>query len=389
MRFEIVIIGGGPAGAIAALKARENRSVLLIEKRFLLDPDRCLEHEKCCGGLLDDAAQKALAHLGIALTGEVMEEPAVFGVKAVDFESRIERFYQRNYRNINRPLFDAMLLQKAAQRPNVTVWSGSRLIGIREESGSVTAIVQKDGEKVEVETDCLVGADGGNSFVRHYLQKGRKRFTDTREYVSIQEWHEVEQPLSYYMALFDKKVTDFYGWVIPKGNQILIGAAMPLKDRSLKRVLSKSGSSKDGNSKDERILERFEIFKRDLRIKGFDLSHPQKRLGATILRPRAFGSVTPGRDKIFLVGEAASLISPSSSEGISFALRSGEALAKADFERKAYEKRLLPLKLSIFLKSLKAPLMYNPLLRRIIFTTKLTSFEIEESCKTYRKERWE
>ncbi len=395
MRFEIVIIGGGPAGATLALKAPENRSVLLIEKRFLLDPDRVLEKEKCCGGMLDPSAQKTLAHLGFGIPKEVMQDPEVFGVKAVDFESRMERFYQRNYLNINRPLFDAMLLQKAAKRPNVTVWTGARLTGIREENDKVILVVRKDQDTVEIETDCLVGADGGNSFVRHYLKEkyGRLTFREARRYISIQEWYEQEEPLPYYMALFDRRVTDFYGWIIPKGRQILVGAAIP--DTARKKhtrprtdALSKD-VSEDTLLQDKNALERFEIFKQDLMIKGFDLSDPKKRLGATILRPRGIGSVNTGRGRIFLVGEAASLISPSSSEGISFALRSGEALAKADFNRKAYERRLFKLKLTIFVKSLKAPLMYHPLLRRIIFKTKLTSFEIDETLKSYRKERWE
>lgn len=90
-----------------------------------------------------------------------------------------------------------------------------------------------------------------------------------------------------------------------------------------------------------------------------------------------------------MVGEAAGLISPSSSEGISFALRSGELLAKAGFEQKAYEKSLWKLRLSIFLKSLKAPLMYTPWLRKMIFLSRLTHVEMTESIKTYQKERWE
>ena len=107
------------------------------------------------------------------------------------------------------------------------------------------------------------------------------------------------------------------------------------------------------------------------------------------MRPRAFGSVQTGRNRIFLIGEAAGLISPSSSEGISFALRSGEALAKAmkgfsikegkeslaiaALIRRRYEDRIMPLELSIMLKSAKAIPMYNRFLRGFIFMTGLTA----------------
>ena len=91
-----------------------------------------------------------------------------------------------------------------------------------------------------------------------------------------------------------------------------------------------------------------------------------------------------GRSRIFLVGEAAGLISPSSAEGLSFALRSGEKLAEA-FEgklpfviRSKYEKELLSLKLSIALKSLKSPIMYGKTLRGLVFRSKALSMKVNK-----------
>ena len=148
------------------------------------------------------------------------------------------------------------------------------------------------------------------------------------------------KPLPYYVATFHEAVTDFYSWVIPEGDQMIIGSAIP------------AGPD---------VQRRFDQFKVDLASKGFDVSTPLKRRGAIILRPRFWGSVTGGSGRIFLVGEAAGLISPSSCEGISFALRSGAGLAGAlswqasgvAVSRMRYEKALLPLKMSIALKSLK------------------------------------
>ena len=50
---------------------------------------------------------------------------------------------------------------------------------------------------------------------------------------------------------------------------------------------------------------------------------------AMILRPDSLSEICLGSDNILLVGEAAGLISPSSAEGISYALRSGKLAAQA------------------------------------------------------------
>ena len=92
-----------------------------------------------------------------------------------------------------------------------------------------------------------------------------------------------------------------------------------------------------------------------------------------IVRPAApsdivFGS---GAGSIALVGEAAGLISPSSAEGISYALRSGRSLAHAlepglagAVER--YRRDALPLKLDVMGRMIKSSAIYGPATRRLV-----------------------
>jgi len=42
----------------------------------------------------------------------------------------------------------------------------------------------------------------------------------------VQEWFEARRAEPCYTALFDPRVTDFYGWVIPKGDRLVVGAAV-------------------------------------------------------------------------------------------------------------------------------------------------------------------
>ena len=367
-QFDVIIVGGGPAASILAWRMPQDKQVLIVDRRFLLTPERLYEREKCCGGMLDETAQKALAKLGIPVPHEVLVGPQVYAIRAIDLDNQMERYYQKQYVNIDRAKFDSYLLGLAAARPNVTVWQGSFASDIEEEKNSVSVMVRReDGSKERVGASYLVGADGGGSMVRSYLAKEWKGTAAEKNapkvYASIQEWHRMPEPLPYYVSTFNESVTDFYSWIIPEGEYMIIGSAIP---------------------QGEDVRRRFNLFKADLASKGFDVTKPVKERGAVILRPKFWGSVQSGRGRIFLVGEAAGLISPSSSEGISFALRSGEKLADS-FDgklpvliRSKYEKELMSLKISIALKSLKSPIMYGKTLRGLVFRTKALSMKVNK-----------
>lgn len=420
MRYDVIIVGAGPAGAVLAWKLPQSMKVLVVDSRPLLDESRIHAEDKCCGGMLDHASQKALARLGLGLPKRVQMAPQIFTVRAIDFDSHTERYYQRNYLNIDRAEFDRWLLSLAEKRPNVTIRTEEKAIILKEEKDTVFLTTRKGQEQFTYEGRFLAGADGAASFVRHYLtRKYRLKRKEPRVYASIQEWHPVKTPPPYYGAMFDRKVTDYYSWIIPKtigkgeklapGGYILLGSAIPAEKLTERNAGKNAGKideknpGKPAGKKNASVGERFEQLRKDMLSKGFEVSSPAKRQGALILRPRMFGSVFDGMGQVFLCGEAAGLISPSSSEGISFALSSAEALADsfakacavssdscADAKalaagtRREYQKRILPLKLSIALKTLKSPVMYQPLPRRMVFLTRALSMKVRRNT-----EKWE
>ncbi|MFQ9799506.1 MAG: hypothetical protein ACLR23_11935 [Clostridia bacterium] len=97
-----------------------------------------------------------------------------------------------------------------------------------------------------------------------------------------------------------------------------------------------------------------------------------------------FGSVDTGGGRVFLTGEAAGLISPCSAEGISYALNSALALvhtfmsAEEEALQRMYYQKTSALRLSIFLKSFKSPIMYSPIPRGLVFRSRLLSMPVEE-----------
>ena len=82
------------------------------------------------------------------------------------------------------------------------------------------------------------------------------------------------------------------------------------------------------------------------------------------------------------MGEAAGFISPSSFEGISSALKSGEALAEALISQgdeaqiaRAYGRKTLKLRMKLMLKTKKRWFMYTPWVRRIILKSGVGSIK--------------
>jgi geranylgeranyl reductase len=199
-----------------------------------------------------------------------------------------------------------------------------------------------------------VGAGGANSRVRHLLCPQRPY---PLRYIAIQEWVEKDHNLPYFTSLFDREITDYYGWTIPKANHLLIGAALhpgPTASR------------------------KFDLLKERLRCCGFEFGRTLRREGAYIVRPTRLADVVTGSNRIALIGEAAGAISPSSAEGFSYAFRSALALARAlrtapdGFERR-YRHELQALRANLFLKSWKSRVVFNPTLRKAVMRSGLHS----------------
>lgn len=349
--YDIAIIGAGPSGATLARYLDKKYRVIIIDKK---SKDISDIKEKCCGGLLAPDAQKMLVKLNLGVPKNVLEGPQIFSVKTLDYNNNITRHYQRYYININRAKFDRWLLSLVCDNVDVLYNTSYKSHEIENDLICIKVISNK--KEIIVKSKILVGADGAISKVRENTFNTK----NADKYVAIQKWYETDQKMPYYISIFDKQVTDFYSWVIKKDNNLIIGTAIKENDNA---------------------NERFEILVNKLKADKYDIGKVIKKEGTIINRTRKLNQISLVKGKIALVGEAASLISPSSAEGISYALKSGYYLAKAinnsmDFKNQ-YLKSIRKIKVNIFLKNLKIPFMYNDLLRKIIMKLKIMSLKIE------------
>ena len=354
--YDIGIIGAGPAGATLARLLAEKYRILLLDRG----------QQKCCGGILALKSQTALAQFGLTLPEQVLVDPQPSAVTIMDWDNHLTRRYPRQYVNIDRAAFDRWLLSLVPQTVDVrnnAVYKNSE----RHREGLTLHFMEND-ESKSAQVRWLVGADGAFSTVR------REFFPNApmpKRYIAAQHWFKRDavsvarnfkfDPWKDYTGIFDSTLTDFYMWMIPKNQQLILGGAFPM-------------AAKLGETN---VLSAIQAVREKLRAHGLHLEPPFKREAGQILRPLRQSSLCFGDDRVILIGEASGLISPSSAEGISGAFASAFHLAEAfqgrNFNPSLYRRLLHKRLWSIWSRRFRIPPMFNPLLRKYVMLSGVTA----------------
>ena len=204
---------------------------------------------------------------------------------------------------------------------------------------------------------CLVGADGANSIVR-------KSFFSKMpsQYVSIQQWFDPgSRSFPAYACIFDPSTSDSCSWLILKEDGLVFGGAFPKED----------------------CRERFEQQKRNLERKlRLQLGTPKRTEACLLSSPRHLSDFRLAKENVFLIGEAAGLISSSSFEGISSAMLSGKYLADAFSAggsvasvRRRYRSASRALERKLYFKTKKRFVLCSPFLRKLILLSGIKSIK--------------
>lgn len=343
--YDIAILGLGPAGATLAR--------LLDPAFFVLALDRKKQNGgfcKPCGGLLAPDAQKAMARLSLSLPTRILVEPQIFSVRTFDIAAGLRRDYQRCYLNMDRHAFDLWLMSLIPDR--VDVRTGATCLHLERCREGYRLFWREDGEERQATASRLVGADGAFSLVRRVLFP----HTRIRVYTAIQQWFADRHPHPFLSCLFDAGITDCYAWGLTKGDSFIFGGAFSPRH----------------------ARKAFELLKQRAEQYGFLLKQPIRTEACAVLRPSGPGELLCGGDGVFLVGEAAGFVSPSSLEGISYALESAEALAAAfntgqTDPGRIYFRNTLPLRFRLLEKMVKTPFIFYPSLRRLVMASGIGS----------------
>ncbi|MBR4062404.1 MAG: FAD-binding protein [Clostridia bacterium] len=349
--YDIAVIGGGPAGATFAREIARS----CPEKRIVLIDEKPRTGSKVCGGLLAPDAQKVLAQFDLDLPKSILADPQIFDVKTIDLATGITRNYQRHYLNMDRAAFDEWLLSLIPE--NVDVIRGRCHSLTDQATGKVRVEVDENGEKAEFHADIIVGADGGSSIVRRtYFDSPSKL------YISIQEHFKDDGgDMPSYSCIYDPETSDSCSWTIRKDGYVIFGGAFDIK------------SGREAYFKQKARVEEF---------LGHSFGEAVKIEACLLTSPRKTRDFISGKGHVFLIGEAAGLISASSFEGISSAFLSGKYLSDAfasendpDKVLKYYKRKTAKLRLKLLFKIPKMKILCSPLLRKMIMKSGICSIE--------------
>ncbi len=288
-RYDVIVIGGGPAGAGASCElADAGAKVLVIEKAKYPRP-------KLCAGCISKRSIDLFPAFNIKNT----IKGGILGFRG---EAFVEKKKDECAVIVDREEFDYSLISKAQEK-------GANLL---EETTvkdiELTPTVRKViTDKGVFEADYVIGADGYHSITRKSIackDTSRKFFIAMEVKVPKEDLKDFPED----EVLIDIGVVKRgYGWYFPQGEFVNVGIATAEK---------------------EDLLNIFKNYAKNHKLFPIDLSKYRIKSWFIPFTSKA-QDLRLGRDRVFLTGDAGAIVDPLLGEGIRYAYLSGSLSARA------------------------------------------------------------
>ena len=300
--YDVVVVGGGPAGATAAQTlAQKGKHVLLLDKRGRIKP---------CGGaipprLIKDfqipdelLVAKAKSARMVSPLGKAVDIPIENGFVGMVDRAQFDEWLRKRAVSAGAVREDGLFETLQREGANVRIYYRTRG-ALDGDHGALKSVLAK----------AVVGADGAKS------QVGRSAgVKGCAEANYVFAYHEIiktptDKPLSFDSSrcdvLYQKPVSpDFYGWVFPHGDTISVGTGSADKGFSLRNAVAK--------------------LRADIGLDGAELiRHEGAPLPMKPLKKWDDGQ------QVVLAGDAAGVVAPASGEGIYYAMLGGQLAGEA------------------------------------------------------------
>ncbi len=213
-KYDIIIVGAGPAGSMAAKEAaKAGASVLVLERRKEIGaPVRCGE----------GIGSHWLAEMGIKINekavsahinGSLLVAPNLKDTLRV-------RTPETQGVVVDRKVFDKDLALEAG-RAGAKIMVKSEVVGVKKEGGKITGVVAEiDGRKIEYDSKVLIAADGAESTIARMAGINSvstlydSDFGVEYEMVNV----DCEDLIEIYFGT--ELAPRGYGWLFPKGKDV-------------------------------------------------------------------------------------------------------------------------------------------------------------------------
>ncbi len=208
MRTDIVVVGGGPAGASTARLLARYRDVHIIEEHKT--PGEPLQ----CAGLVTQRGVPMFARESVIceVRGARIHSPLGF---TLTLEARSSRAYV-----LDRSHFDRIMFHKAVDEgavPRV----GASVRSVAHAGGTVTCEVRDDSGMHHVQSRLLIGADGYKSICRRAARLPPPKHMLTGIQVDLKGAELDSDFVELYMGT--KVAPGFFAWAIPAGDLARVG----------------------------------------------------------------------------------------------------------------------------------------------------------------------